>query len=86
MSQHITILTGASRGMGLAMAEQLLAAGHDLLCISRKQNDALGLRSIAGRAPAASNGRRIWPAPKWLRRNWKPGWRRVTPGPSPRSR
>ena len=31
--------------MGLAMAEQLLAAGHDLLCISRKQNDALGLRA-----------------------------------------
>src|SRR6478735_5475127 len=49
-TQHITILTGASRGMGLAMAEQLLAAGHDLLCISRKQNDALGLRaSEAGR-------------------------------------
>ena len=50
MSQHLTILTGASRGMGLAMAEQLLAAGHDLLCISRNHNDALGLRaSAAGR-------------------------------------
>jgi benzil reductase ((S)-benzoin forming) len=48
--KHITILTGASRGMGLAMAEQLLASGHDLLCISRKKNDALGLRaSSAGR-------------------------------------
>ena len=47
---HLTILTGASRGMGLAMAEQLLAAGHDLLCISRKHNDALGLQaSAAGR-------------------------------------
>ncbi len=46
----ITILTGASRGMGLSMAEQLLDAGHDLLCISRKHNDALDLRaSAAGR-------------------------------------
>jgi len=47
---HLTILTGASRGMGLAMAEQLIAAGHDLLCISRKHNEALGqLASAAGR-------------------------------------
>jgi benzil reductase ((S)-benzoin forming) len=45
MDRHLTILTGASRGMGLAMAEQLLDAGHDLLCISRKHNDALGLRA-----------------------------------------
>src|SRR5437588_2698621 len=45
MSQHLTILTGASRGMGLAMAEQLIDGGHDLLCISRKHNDALGVRA-----------------------------------------
>ena len=45
MTRHITIITGASRGMGLAMAEQLLDAGHDLLCISRSHNDALGLRA-----------------------------------------
>ncbi len=31
--------------MGLAMAEQLLDAGHDLLCISRKHNDALALHA-----------------------------------------
>lgn len=48
--RHLTILTGASRGMGLAMAQQLLAAGHDLLCISRKTNDALAAQaSHAGR-------------------------------------
>ena len=35
-SRHLTIITGASRGMGLAIAQQLLAAGHELLCISRK--------------------------------------------------
>jgi benzil reductase ((S)-benzoin forming) len=53
---HLTILTGASRGMGLAMAQQLLAAGHDLLCISRKTNDALDTQ-------AAGTGRRCeqWP-------------------------
>jgi NAD(P)-dependent dehydrogenase (short-subunit alcohol dehydrogenase family) len=39
--QHLTILTGASRGMGLAMAQQLLAAGHRLLCLSRNTNPAL---------------------------------------------
>ena len=48
-SPHLTILTGASRGMGLAMAEQLIAAGHDLLCISRKTTDRLsGLASRKG--------------------------------------
>ncbi len=44
-ASHLTILTGASRGMGLAMAEQLLDAGHVLLCISRKSNDALAARA-----------------------------------------
>ena len=39
--QHLTILTGASRGMGFAMAEQLLQSGHTLLCISRKSSPAL---------------------------------------------
>ena len=28
---HITVLTGASRGLGLAMAQQLLARGHRVL-------------------------------------------------------
>ena len=55
-TRHLTILTGASRGMGLAMAEQLLAAGHDLLCISRKTNDAL-----AARARAAGRDCEQWP-------------------------
>lgn len=41
MQKHLTILTGASRGMGLAMAEQLLAPNTLLLCISRHGNDAL---------------------------------------------
>ncbi|MDP1650439.1 MAG: SDR family NAD(P)-dependent oxidoreductase [Rubrivivax sp.] len=36
MTTHLTILTGASRGLGLAMAQQRLAAGHRLLTISRR--------------------------------------------------
>lgn len=54
--RHLTILTGASRGMGLAMAQQLLARGHDLLCLSRKTNDELA-------AQAAQAGRQCeqWP-------------------------
>jgi benzil reductase ((S)-benzoin forming) len=47
MNQHLTILTGASRGMGLALAEQLLNADAVLLCISRQQNDALARQAKA---------------------------------------
>jgi NAD(P)-dependent dehydrogenase (short-subunit alcohol dehydrogenase family) len=56
MRQHLTIVTGASRGVGLAMAQQLVAAGHELLCISRRINDELA-------AQAAQAGRRCeqWP-------------------------
>jgi NAD(P)-dependent dehydrogenase (short-subunit alcohol dehydrogenase family) len=54
--RHLTILTGASRGMGLAMAQQLIAEGHDLLTLSRKPDEALA-------ALAAQAGRRCeqWP-------------------------
>lgn len=41
MPQHLYILTGASRGMGLAMAQQLLQKGNALLCISRHANPDL---------------------------------------------
>jgi len=34
-NQPLTVLTGASRGLGLAMAQQLLDSGHRLLTISR---------------------------------------------------
>jgi NAD(P)-dependent dehydrogenase (short-subunit alcohol dehydrogenase family) len=56
MDKHLTILTGASRGMGLAMAEQLLDAGHDLLCISRKTN-----ADLAQRAQQAGRALEQWP-------------------------
>ena len=35
-SSHLTIITGASRGLGRALALQLLRPGHRLLCISRR--------------------------------------------------
>ncbi len=41
MTQHLFILTGASRGMGLAMARQLLQPGNTLLCISRSTDETL---------------------------------------------
>jgi benzil reductase ((S)-benzoin forming) len=41
MTQKLFILTGASRGMGLAIAQQLLEPGNSVLCISRSTNDAL---------------------------------------------
>lgn len=40
-AHHIYILTGASRGMGLAMAQQLLAAGHTVLTLARRVNGDL---------------------------------------------
>jgi benzil reductase ((S)-benzoin forming) len=41
MTTHLTIITGASRGMGLALAQQLALPGNTLLCISRHANPAL---------------------------------------------
>jgi benzil reductase ((S)-benzoin forming) len=42
---HLTILTGASRGMGLAMAQQLLSPDCVLLCISRHTHEGLSRRA-----------------------------------------
>jgi NAD(P)-dependent dehydrogenase (short-subunit alcohol dehydrogenase family) len=36
---HLSIITGASRGLGRAVAEQLLARGHHVLALSRKPVD-----------------------------------------------
>ncbi len=51
MAQHLYLITGASRGMGLAMAEQLLSAEHTLLCISRHASEALATRAQAQGCP-----------------------------------
>lgn len=41
MTSHLFIITGASRGLGQAMAQQLLQPGNRLLCISRSASEAL---------------------------------------------
>jgi len=41
MTKHLTILTGGSRGMGLAMGQQLLQKGHHVLSIARKTSPEL---------------------------------------------
>jgi len=48
--RHLCILTGASRGMGQAMARQLLAPDRLLLCISRSADEDLTARARAGGA------------------------------------
>ncbi|HEV7912234.1 MAG TPA: SDR family NAD(P)-dependent oxidoreductase, partial [Albitalea sp.] len=51
MTSQLYILTGASRGLGAAMAEQLLQADATLLCISRHVNVSLAAHADA--APAS---------------------------------
>ena len=51
MNQNLFVLTGASRGMGLALAQILLVPGNTLLCMSRKTNESLAL--LAGSQGAA---------------------------------
>jgi benzil reductase ((S)-benzoin forming) len=41
MTSHLFILTGGSRGMGLAMAQQLLQPGHTLISLARQTQPAL---------------------------------------------
>lgn len=45
MIRSLYIVTGASRGLGAAMAERLLAPGTHLLCISRRTSEALALKA-----------------------------------------
>jgi len=39
MNQHLTVITGASRGLGLAMSRQLLAQSHVVVAIARKRTE-----------------------------------------------
>lgn len=51
MNLHLFIVTGASRGVGAAMAMQLLSPAHRLLCISRHDDPALTERARELKAP-----------------------------------
>lgn len=46
MTQDLYIITGASRGLGLAMAERLLDAHHFVIGISRTANESLACRAL----------------------------------------
>lgn len=50
MNETLCILTGASRGLGAALAEQLLAPGVTLLAMSRQEHPRLGERASAAGA------------------------------------
>ncbi len=49
MQRHLFILTGASRGMGLAMAEQLLTPENQLLCLARHTVPSLTAMAAQGK-------------------------------------
>ncbi|MBV8605134.1 MAG: SDR family NAD(P)-dependent oxidoreductase [Pelomonas sp.] len=46
MNHHLTIITGASRGMGEAIAAGLVAAGHQVLGISRGRSERLAALGV----------------------------------------
>ena len=85
MTRHLYILTGASRGMGLSMARQLLDSGHTVLCISRTEQQALAQHAQQAGAPllqwrhdladSAPVGQRL---EGWLREQDRTAWRSVT--------
>ncbi len=52
MRHHLYIITGASRGLGLGMARQLVQPGHSLVCIARNGNHDLA--ALAAATPACS--------------------------------
>jgi len=59
MTQHLTIITGASRGLGLAVARLLLERGHRVLAIARRPTELPGALTswtvdLADPAPVAA--------------------------------
>lgn len=50
-ARPLTLITGASRGMGQAMAHQLLAAGHELWTVSRHADPTLAAAAQSAGLP-----------------------------------
>jgi NAD(P)-dependent dehydrogenase (short-subunit alcohol dehydrogenase family) len=71
---HLYIVTGSSRGLGAALAEQLAAAGHTVIGIARRSHPALKAEQwpldLADPQPAAER------LQGWLREH--SGWRSAT--------
>lgn len=85
MTQHLYILTGASRGMGLSMARQLLTQGHTVLCISRTEQQALtqpaeqaGATLLQWCHDLADSGTLVARLESWLGKQGHTAWRSVT--------
>ena len=57
MDERLFIVTGASRGLGAALARRLLSPGHTLLCLSRQV-----VAELAGLAEASGVVVEQWPA------------------------
>lgn len=54
MNPHLYILTGSSRGMGLAMARQLAVSGNTLVCIARHPDASLPVLAASAGATLIS--------------------------------
>jgi NAD(P)-dependent dehydrogenase (short-subunit alcohol dehydrogenase family) len=54
-----SIVTGASRGLGLGIARRLVAAGHDVIAVARTTPEVDGARNIAADITNAADVRRI---------------------------
>ena len=85
MQKHLYILTGGSRGMGLAIAQRLLHPDHALICVSRQANDTLAAQAKQAEAAlsqwtqdlsdGASASERLG---HWLQQQGPAPWRSAT--------
>ena len=85
MTPHLYLLTGASRGMGLALAQQLLTANHTLVCISRTESAELaqqarqtGATLLQWRHDLADSGTLVPRLQQWLNAQRDTPWRSAT--------
>lgn len=85
MTPHLYLLTGASRGMGLALAQQLLSANHTLVCISRTESTELaqqarqtGATLLQWRHDLADSGMLVAQLQQWLHAQRDTPWRSAT--------
>ena len=54
-----SIITGASRGLGLGVARRLVAAGHDVIAVARTTPDVDGARNVAADITSAADVRAL---------------------------